>query len=123
MQISTTARHCELDSEDRLFAQERLEKLTRFAQDIREIHLIVTAEGYRHNAEITLRLTSREIVSREQSDKARKAIDLAADRLEHQLRRLKERRVEHKRGGRPASGDTPPAAGEAGEGADGLWEE
>lgn len=123
MQISTTARHCELNPGDRLFAQERLEKLARFANDIREIHLIVTAEGYRHNAEITLRLKNREIVSREESTEPRKAIDLAADHLEHQLRRLKERRVQRKRGGRALNGEVNPAAGDAEESGDGLWEE
>ena len=101
MQISTTARHCELDPEDRLFAQHRLEKLSRYVRDAREAHLTVTAEKYRHTAEILLKLKDREIVSREQSTQARMAIDLAADRIEEQLRRLKEKRVD--RSQRPAS--------------------
>ena len=92
MQISTTARHCELDPEDRLFAQQRLSKLSRY----------VRAEKYRHIAEITLKLKHKEIVSREQSTLARMAIDLAADRLEQQLRRIKEKRVD--RSHRPADG-------------------
>ncbi len=87
MQISTTARHCELDPEDRLFAQQRLEKLSRYVRDAREAHLTVTAEKYRHTAEILLKLKHREIVSREQSTEPRMAIGLAADRLEEQLRR------------------------------------
>ena len=97
MQIHTTARHCELDPEVRDFAHQRLEKLERFARDIMEAHLIVTAEGYRHSAEITLRLKGLNIVSREQSTEARAAIDLATDQVEEQLRRLKERRVSRKR--------------------------
>src|SRR5438128_2332657 len=51
MQINTTARHCELDPEVRRFAHERLEKFERFARDIQEAHVIVTAEGYRHTVE------------------------------------------------------------------------
>ena len=98
MQIHTTARHCELAPEDRAFAQQRLEKLEKFARDLHEAHLIVTAEGYRHTAEITLHLKGREIVSREASTDARAAIDLAADRLEVQLRKLKERRVDRYHG-------------------------
>jgi len=74
MQISTTARHCELDPEDRLFAQQRLEKLSRYVRDAREAHLTVTAEKYRHTAEILLKLKHREIVSREQSTEPRMAI-------------------------------------------------
>ena len=104
MQIHTTARHFELDPEDRLFAQQRLEKLERFAKDIQEAHLVVTAEGFRHSAEITLRLKRREMVSRVESTQARAAIERAADRLEKQLRRLKERRVSRKRSVRPVNG-------------------
>ena len=96
MQISTTARHCELDAQVREFALQRLAKLERFARDIQEAHLIVTVEKFRHSAEITLRLKHHEMVSREESDSSRVAIDLAAQRLEQQLRRLKDKRTEHK---------------------------
>ena len=99
MHISTTARHCALDPEVRSFARQRLEKFQRFARDIHEAHLIVTAEKHRHVAEITLRLNQHEIVSREESPDSRAAIDLAADRLEQQLRKLKEKRAERHRAG------------------------
>jgi putative sigma-54 modulation protein len=110
MQISTTARHCELDPQTRQHATQRLEKLERFARDIHEAHLVVTAEKFRHVAEITLRLNAHELVSREASDQPRVAIDMAADRLEQQLRRLKERRVDRKRAPRP-NGAAGPAPG------------
>jgi putative sigma-54 modulation protein len=121
MQIHTTARHCELDPEVRLYAQQRLEKLAKFARDIHEAHLVITAERYRHSAEITLRLNQHELVGREESNEARVAIDLAAGRLEQQLRRIKERRVDRKRvprgGGEPGPGepgeDSADGAGEA----------
>lgn len=99
MEIHTTARHFELDPEDRLFAHARLEKLSKFARDLKEAHLVVTAEGFRHSAEITLRLKRHDMVSKEESTEPRLAIDLAADALERQLRRLKERRVSRKRNG------------------------
>jgi ribosome hibernation promoting factor len=103
MNITTTARHCELEPEVRQFAQERLSKLSRFARDILEAHVVVTAEKYRHSAEIMLRLKRHEMVSREEANDARAAIDQAAGRLEHQMRRLKEKRLERKRGARARS--------------------
>jgi putative sigma-54 modulation protein len=109
MQILTTARHCELDPEVRLHAQQRLEKLGRFARDIREAHLTVTAERYRHSAEIKLRLNHHELVSREESTEPKIAIDLAADRIEEQLRRYKEKRVGRKREGRGGNARGPAA--------------
>jgi putative sigma-54 modulation protein len=96
MQISTTARHCELDAQVREFAQQRLAKLERFARDIREAHLVVTAEKFRFTAEITLRIKHHEMVSREESDTSKLAIDQAVHRLEQQLRRLKDKRTDHK---------------------------
>src|SRR5437867_2544547 len=111
MQILTTARHCEIDPELRLFVQQRLEKLGRFARDIHEAHLVVTAEGYRHSAEITLRLNGHELVSREESTEPRMAIDRAADRLEQTLRRFKEKRAERKRDSRAGDRTIPAADG------------
>lgn len=118
MLISTTARHFELDPEDRRFAELRLEKLQRFVRDAREAHVVITADKNRHTAEITVRLKHRDLVSREESTAARLAIERAADRLERQLLRLKERRVDRKH--RPENGrpEPPPA-----DGADELAEE
>jgi len=111
MQISTTARHCELDNELRAFAQQRLEKITRFARDIHEAHLTITAEKFRHVAEIQVKLDHHEMVIRDESPEMRMAIDRAIDRLEQQLRRLKERRVDRKRDGRnEAASPTSPEA-------------
>ena len=117
MQIHTTARHCELDPEDRLHAHQRIERLQRYARDLHEAHLVVSAEKYRHAAEITIKLKHRELASREESNDARMAIDRAVDALEEQLRRLKERRVDRKQrsGGLPAAIGEPESEAEAGE--------
>jgi len=110
MQISTTARHCELDGELRQFAHQRLEKFVRFARDINEVHLILTAEKFRHTAEITLRLNQHELVSRDESTEARVAIDLAADHIEEQLRRHKDRRIDRVQRARGADAPAPEIA-------------
>ena len=102
MKINTTARHCELDPEVRTFVHQRLERLLRYFRDPRDLmeaHVVVAAEKYRHSAEITLKLRRGEVVGREQADDPRTAIELAAERLEHQIRRIKERRLERQRGG------------------------
>lgn len=117
MRIHVTARHCELDPEDRLFAEQRLEKLARFAQDIQEAHLTLTADDYRYVAEITLKLRGREIAGREEADRPRTAISAALDRLEHQTRKLKDRRLEQRRGDRTRAVDAMglPAEAESGD--------
>jgi ribosome hibernation promoting factor len=118
MNVSTTARHCELDPEVRIFAQERLERLLRYFRDPRDLmeaHVVVAAEKYRHSAEITLKLRRGEVVGKEQADDPRAAIDLAAERLEHQIRRLKEKRQARVRGSGARDLTLPPPMEETSE--------
>ena len=102
MNITTTARHCELVPEDRQFVQQRLERLVRYFRDPRDLmeaHVVVGVEKYRHSAEITLKLRRGEVVSREEANDSRAAIEQAAERLEQRILRLKERRLSRKREG------------------------
>lgn len=114
MKISTTARHCELDPEIRIFVHQRLERLSRYfrnPRDLMEAHVVVGLEKYRHSAEITLKLRRGEVVGREQADDPRAAIELAAERLEHQIRRIKEKRLARKRDGRSREISPPATSG------------
>lgn len=115
MNITTTARRCTLDVEDKRFAQVRLERLARFLRaperDRAELHLVVMAEKNRHEAEITLRVLRRELVSREGGLDPRAAIGLAADQLEQRIRKLKDRAAERRKGDRTRLAAGPPAAG------------
>ena len=94
MQISITARQCDISPGVRTFAQQRLEKLQKYANDIHGIHVIVYKERAMHAAEISLRVNGSELVCTQQHAEAGAAIELAADRLEEQLRRLKDRRLD-----------------------------
>src|SRR5438067_13879522 len=94
----------------------RLERLERYARDIHEAHLVVTLEKYRFLVEVTLRVNHHELVSREESTDARTALDQTVDRVETQLRKLKERRLDWQQGGQPAdarpNGAAPTGDGE-----------
>ncbi len=93
MQIHLTARHCEIGADVRAFAQQRLEKLSRYDDGIHEVRVIVSQERKLHTAEITLRAHQQDVVITETHADARAAIELAADRLEDRVRRRKEKRV------------------------------
>lgn len=109
MQISTTARHCDLDPSLRTLAQERLERCMRFAPDLHDVRLIVTQEKFRHTAEIHLRVNHHEMLSKEEAPEMRVAIDRAIDSLEQQLRRFKDRRTGKPRGQRDGAAVEPGA--------------
>ena len=114
MQISITARHCEITPGVRQFAQQRLEKLHKYASDIHGIRVIVTQERAAHAAEITVRLNGHELVSTQSHAEAGAAIELAADRLEEQLRRHKDRRLDRvqRMGGDKGANGVPVAGAE-----------
>lgn len=114
MQIHLTARHCELGPEIRTFAEQRLEKLQRYDEGIREVRVIVSAERKIHTAEITLRAHQQDLVITESHTDVLAALELAADRLEDRVRRNKDKRVnaprrEARTNGAPA---VPPPADE-----------
>jgi len=112
MRITTTARHCEIDPEDKLFAQTHLEKLSRYARDLHEAHLTLSCENYRHTAEIAVKLKGHDFVGRETANNVRIAIMEAITGLEHQIRKLKERRLERRRGDRTRTADVIGSPGE-----------
>ncbi len=122
MVITTTARHLAVDDAIKQFAEKRLAKLERFAQDIREAHIILSVEKYRHTAEILLRLNRHEMLAREETGDVLASIDRAVDNLERQLRKLKERRAGRVKGEtRLAASDLaggPPAPADEGD-----WDE
>lgn len=114
MQISLTARHFEVTPGLRQFTTQRLEKLQKFATDIHGVHVVVVQEKARYEAEITMRLNGSQLVCTESHTEPGAAIELAADRLEEQLRRLKDRRTDHKsRRAGGLDGGLPAEAGDA----------
>jgi ribosomal subunit interface protein len=120
MNLHTTARHCELDPEIRIHAQQRLERLAHYVKhpdDLMEAHVVFGLEKYRHSAEVTLKIRRLgEVFSREEADDPRAAIDLAAERLEHQILRAKDRRTERRHAGglRALNGHAAPSQDGAG---------
>jgi ribosomal subunit interface protein len=109
MNVTTTARHLVLDPEDRRFAEQRLERVARFLRERErngiEAHVTVTGEKNRSVAEILIRVRRHELVSREEGAEPRAAIELAADGLERQMRRIKDRISERRKGDRQRTAD------------------
>ena len=114
MQINLTARHCELGPEVRTFVQQRLEKLQRYDEGIRDVRVIVSVERKLHTAEITLRAHQQDVVITESHADPLAALEKAADRLEERVRRNKDKRVRAPR--RDGRDDGTTAADEPAEG-------
>jgi len=96
MEITTTGRHFKLTPEIKDLAERRIQKLERFSDLVREAHLVLTQEKYRHIAELSLYASGSELVSREETPEMVSSIDRVVDRMERQLKKLHTRMKDRK---------------------------
>lgn len=66
-------------------------KVTKFLPKLRGARVVLTVEKYRHMAEVTLLAKHRTFHCAEATHDVFSAVDLAVDKLEHQVRRVKDR--------------------------------
>jgi len=93
MKIQMTGRHVTVPAAVKRRLAERLEKLTRYLPELSEAQVKLSAQKYRHTAEILIHVRHEDHVSRGEAGDLESAIDAAADRLEAQVRKLKEKRM------------------------------
>lgn len=108
MQITVTARQCDIGPELRAYAQTRLEKLAKYDEAVHEVRVIISHERKLHTVELTVHVHHQDVVITESHAEPGAALELAADRLEDRIRRNKEKRVSApRREGRGDAGQAP----------------
>lgn len=100
MEIHFTARHFEIAPELREAITRKLEKLEHVHDRILEARVILTAENYRHIAEMTLQASRHEFIGREESSDMYTSAEVVIEKLDQQLRRFKEKQRSGRRDGR-----------------------
>jgi putative sigma-54 modulation protein len=109
MQIVVTARHGHLSAEHQAEVKDRTEKLLQYFNRVEAINVIVNLE-HRHgpiDVEIQLNAEHKHDFIAKASDKdVFVAIDIAIEKMEHQIHKYKEKIQDHRR--TPAMGDLPP---------------
>lgn len=96
MEITTTSRRFKLTPEMKEQAEKRISKLSRYSDQILEVHLILAQEKYRQIAEISLHTRGSDLVSREETSEMLTSIDRVVDRMERQLKKLNARQKDRK---------------------------
>ena len=91
MDIRVTARRVRMTPAANRHLAERLERLRRYVPELDHADVKISVEKHRHRAEVLLRVRQRDRVAVEEAADLLAALDGAVDRLEHQLRRLKEK--------------------------------
>ena len=98
MDIVVFGKHVEVSPTLRAHTREKLERLTKFASDVRRIDVDYDEHPTRrasdsHTCEILVHLNKHLVKGHASSSDVPAALDLALDKVEHQMRRLHERRV------------------------------
>jgi putative sigma-54 modulation protein len=106
MQLSTTFRHMDASQAVREYTAEKLEKIRKyFAKGPISAHAVFAVErGFHHVAELNIKLPNGiAINAKETTEDMYSSIDLAATRIERQVRKWKEKIRDHKPHGGPAA--------------------
>jgi putative sigma-54 modulation protein len=84
-----TARHFDLTTEMKAKAEEEMDSLTRFFDNIVSAELVLDAERHRRVAELKVNVYNQMIAGTGETDDMYKSIDVAVDKVKKQLKKYK----------------------------------
>lgn len=96
MKISVTFRNGEGENWQKLYAEERIQKLKKYLDTPAETHIILSTEKFRNFAEINLSANGWNVNAKEEAKDMHLAVDGCIDKIEKQLKKQKEKTREHK---------------------------
>ncbi len=91
MNLTTTARHFETDSDLMEHIEERILRLKRYFDHILNVDVIMAVEKFRHIAEVNVHVNGHNFNAKEESEDMKTSIDKATKNLERQIKKFKER--------------------------------
>jgi len=97
MNVEYVARHFELTDEIRGYAEKKLEKALKFVEEPIDARVTLVQEKHRHTAEIKLSHRHGVVQATEETDDMADAINLAADKIEKQVRRGRKKFLDQRR--------------------------
>lgn len=99
MQVNVSARHGQLQNGDQELIVEKAEKLRRLYDRVSSIEVTVDLQD-KPNVEIVVSAEGTgDVVGHAESTTVIAALDTAIPKVEHQLRRIKQKKTEHRGGG------------------------
>jgi putative sigma-54 modulation protein len=101
MQIAVTFRHIEPNEAMKDYVKEKVEKLEKYLESPREVHVVLSSEKFRQIAEITVISDGMTLNSQGRDSDLYAAIDQMVDKIERQVRERRGK-VKRKRGAVPS---------------------
>jgi putative sigma-54 modulation protein len=95
MQINVTGHHVEVTPALRAYVTEKLQRISRHFDHVISINVILNVERHQKEAEATVHAAGRSLFANSSDKDMYAAIDGLADKLDRQVRRLKDRLTRH----------------------------
>ncbi len=84
MKVLFTGRHVEVSDALRAFAEERIEKMTSYLDDIIDVHVTLSVEKHRHTAEVSVKTRHTEFMASSETEDMYASLTQTMDKLETQ---------------------------------------
>jgi len=95
MRVNITARHYKAPDKLREYAENSVQKLTKYFDGIIECEIILDYEKTIQVVEIVMKVHKQKLFTREKSKDIYNCIDRAVDKIERQLKKYKEKLKNH----------------------------
>lgn len=96
MQVSVTFRHMDATDALKVFASEKVSKIEKYIHTPTDAHVVLSVEKHVHRAEINVSANGMRVRGEESSSDMYGSIDAAAQKIERQLKRYRNKLSMHK---------------------------
>ena len=108
--MKITGRHMDVTPALKRYLRTRFERLERYDVSLDRLEVVLSVTKLQHTAEVVCSIRGKRFQAKTSTREMYATVDQLADRLDRQIRKFKERRVEHK-GRTKTALSAPPAAG------------
>ncbi len=98
MQLSISGHHLDVTEAIKSYIEQKFKRIVRHDDHVTNVHVVISVERHHQRAEATLHGVGGEIFADAQSNDLYAAIDQLADRVDRQIVRQKEKRIERRQG-------------------------
>ncbi len=98
MQIQLSGHHVDITPALRQYVDEKMDRLARHFDSVGNVHVVLSVEKLRHNAEATIHLTRGTVFADAEADDMYAAIDGLVDKLDRQVKKQKEKNTDYRGG-------------------------
>ncbi len=107
MQLNVTFRHLESSDDLRDYAEQRLQKLKKYADGPMKVNVVLSVEKFRNVAEVVISGDGIRAAAKEEHDDMKAAIDLVSDKIEKQLKKYREKLLSKRGTAQPGVAPAP----------------